>query len=144
MVVELKRIIYRNLLLIMIPYVGTNATCLFTRNIIRKRKIPDPMSITMLTKLPYNIRMPSESLLIEMEDLMSLASDVSLEVRKAGILCFATMIYKTHERDTTRQNMLGKNAYSTMNKDLVHRYVREYYDHMMSKYGTIVEFECPD
>ncbi|XP_046414764.1 uncharacterized protein LOC124176922 [Neodiprion fabricii] len=112
------------LFLHVVPYAGTNATTLFTRNNIRNGKIEEMIALSMLGKLANYIRFPTEELLVEMEDLMSLGSEVPLDVRKAGILTFATMIYKTHKH---------QKYYHTLNPALVSKYVNHYFDHVMSE-----------
>ncbi|XP_046735153.1 uncharacterized protein LOC124404801 [Diprion similis] len=120
----------RTIFLNMIAHAGTDATCLFTRNVIRKHKVTPEIALVMLSKLPYNIRVPTETLLVEMESLMTLeepgeSSNMSLGIPKAGILCFATMIYKTYKH--------AENYHRSMDPDLVKRYVKHYYDHVISE-----------
>ncbi|XP_046470654.1 vitellogenin-6-like [Neodiprion pinetum] len=120
----------RTVFLHMIVHAGTDATCLLTRNLIRKHKVTPQMAIFMLSKLPYNIRVPTETLLVEMESLITLAdpgeaSDKSLGIHRTGILCFATMIYQTYKH--------AEKYHRSMDPDLVKRYVKHYYDHVISE-----------
>ncbi|XP_046735154.1 uncharacterized protein LOC124404802 [Diprion similis] len=112
------------LFLHMVPYAGTNATTLFTRNNIRNGKIEEMIAVSMLSKVANYIRFPTEELLVEMEDLMRLGAEVPLEVRKAGILSFATMIYKTHKH---------QKYHHILNPALVSKYVNHYFEHVISE-----------
>ncbi|XP_012269107.2 uncharacterized protein LOC105693631 [Athalia rosae] len=113
-----------NFFLHTMPFVGTNATSLFIRNTIRKNKIETNLATLMLFRLPYNVRILSQELLIEMEPLMNLGNDVSPHIRKAGILCFATLIYKTQGTDESQ----GK-----IQSELLKKYIKLYFDGMMSE-----------
>ncbi|XP_015589014.1 uncharacterized protein LOC107264834 [Cephus cinctus] len=93
-----------NIFLNMIPHVGTTASSHFIRNVIRDHQISDMNAILMLHTLPMYIRVPTEQLLIEMEDLIKFGEDVSLHVRKASILCFASLIYKTFQHHYHHQH----------------------------------------
>lgn len=111
----------------MIPTVGTTATSHFVRNVVRKHKVDDATAIAMLVKLPMHVKVPSERLLLEMEDLLKLdarVGSVSPQVRKASILCFSILIRKTfmHQRNDVVVN------------PLLERYLRRFLDHVQSKY----------
>jgi len=54
----------------MIPTVGTTAACHFVRNVVRKHKVTDITAVTILTKSALYVKIPSERLLLEMEDLL--------------------------------------------------------------------------
>lgn len=77
------------------PNVGTLAACLFTRDVVRTKSVPNWAAIMMLGNLPMHVKVPSKKLLLEMEELLSLDNSVSSDVREAGIFCFATLIHKT-------------------------------------------------
>ncbi|XP_043288151.1 uncharacterized protein [Venturia canescens] len=96
----------KNIFLTMIPQVGTQASSIFALNAVRGRKISNGEAIAMLSKLPLNIRMPSEKLLEDMDGLMNLDDSTHIEVRKVAILCYSSMVYRTmknlpnpHEND---------------------------------------------
>lgn len=107
----------------MIPTVGTTAACYFTRNVIRKHKVSDETAISMLIRLSMHVKIPSERLLLEMEDLLKLNDTVSIDVRTASILCFSVMIRKTfiHQQ-------------GEIVNPLLERYVHRFLDHVKSKY----------
>lgn len=107
----------------MVPTVGTTAACHFTRNVIRKHKVSDAAAITMLTRLPMYIKVPSERLLLEMEDLLKLGNTVSPQVQEASILCFSILIRKTfiHQQGEIVNPLLD-------------RYLHRFIDHVKSKY----------
>ncbi|GLV39118.1 crossveinless d [Carabus blaptoides fortunei] len=77
-----------------IPLVGTRATTVFVRNLVRERKVDDQIAIELLNKLSFYLRQPSEKLLIEVEDLLDLGDTVNPEVRRTGVLTFASLIHK--------------------------------------------------
>lgn len=110
----------------MIPTVGTTAASHFVRNVVRKHKVTDATAFAMLAKLPMHIKVPSERLLLEMEDLLKLGSTVSPQVRKASILCFSILIRKTfiHQQ-------------SDVMNPLLERYLHRFLDHVKSKYCII-------
>lgn len=111
----------------MIPTVGTTATCHFTRNVIRKQKVTDATAIAMLIKLPAHVKVPSERLLLEMEDLLKLGNTVSMDVRKTSILSFSILVRKTF------MHQQGESVNS-----LLERYVHHFFDHVKSKYYIIL------
>ncbi|XP_014484680.1 PREDICTED: uncharacterized protein LOC106749573 [Dinoponera quadriceps] len=114
-----KEITMKNIFLQMIPTVGTTAACHFTRNVVRKHKVTDNTAMAMLTKLPMHVKVPSERLLLEMEDLLKLGNVVSPQVHKASILCFSTLIYKTFVHQSNE----------TVNP-LLNRYLHRFFDHV--------------
>lgn len=110
----------------MIPTVGTTAACHFTRNVIRKNKVSDMTAVMMLIKLPMYVKVPSERLLLEMEDLLKFGTTVSPQVQKASILCFSTLIRKTYMHQLS-ENILARNP-------LLERYLHRFLDFVKSKY----------
>jgi hypothetical protein len=106
----------------MIPTVGTSAACHFTRNVIRKHKVTDAIATSMLVKLPMHVKVPSERLLLEMEELLKLGNTVSPQVKKTSILCFSSLIRKTfmhHQGEVVNS--------------LLQRYINRFLDHIMSE-----------
>lgn len=89
------------------PNVGTTAACLFTRNVILQRTVPDLIALTMLSKLPMSVRHPTELLLKDMQELLKKDESISIDVRKASILCFYTLVHKTYrnEMKTTQRKL---------------------------------------
>lgn len=106
----------------MVPNVGTTAACLFTRNVIREKAVSDLTAITMLSKLPMHVKIPSEELLLDMEDILKLDDSVSSEVKKASILCFATLVHRTFANGTTNP--------------LLTKYLLQFKQHLLSQYST--------
>lgn len=106
----------------MIPTVGTTAASHFVRNVVRKHKVTDETAIAMLAKLPMHVKVPSERLLLEMEDLLKFGSTVSPQVRKASILCFSILIRKTFLYQQ-----------SEIVNPLLERYLHRFLDHVKSK-----------
>uniref|UniRef100_A0A348G627 Very high density protein 1 n=1 Tax=Odontomachus monticola TaxID=613454 RepID=A0A348G627_ODOMO len=115
-----KEVTMKNIFLQMIPTVGTTAACHFTRNVVRKHKVTDMTAMTMLAKLPRHVKVPSERLLLEMEDLLKLDNVVSSQVYKASILCFSTLIHRTF------MNQSGESV-----NPLLNRYLHRFFDHVM-------------
>lgn len=107
----------------MIPTVGTSAACYFTRNVIRKHKVTDATAVAMLAKLSMHVKIPSERLLLEMEELLKLDNTVSSNVKKASILCFSILIRKTFMHQQ-----------SEIANPLLERYLNRFLDHVKSKY----------
>ncbi|XP_034178642.2 larval-specific very high density lipoprotein [Osmia lignaria lignaria] len=103
-----KQITMKNIFLGTVPNVGTTASCLFVRNVIRRNMISAQKAITMLAVLPMHVKHPSQDLLLQMEPLLRLSD--SLEAKKAGILCFATLIHKTfkHEEGEVKNALVNK------------------------------------
>ncbi|XP_018358999.1 PREDICTED: uncharacterized protein LOC108758502 [Trachymyrmex cornetzi] len=112
----------RNIFLRMIPTVGTTAACHFVRNVVRKHKVSDNTAVDMLRKLPMHVKVPSERLLLEMEDLLKLGSTVSPQVRKASILCFSILIRKTFMHQQ-----------SDIINPLLERYLHRFFDHVKNE-----------
>jgi len=106
----------------MIPTVGTTAACHFVRNVVRKHKVTDTTAVAILTKLPLHVKVPSERLLLEMEDLLKFGDTVSPQVKKASIFSFSILIRKTfiHQQN----NMVYP---------LLERYLHRFFDHVKSK-----------
>ncbi|XP_012220182.1 vitellogenin-5 [Linepithema humile] len=117
-----KEVTMKNIFLRMIPTVGTTAACHFTRNVIRKHKVTDAAAFAMLMKLSMHVKVPSERLLLEMEDLLKLSNTVSMEVRKASIFCFSILIRKTfiHQQ-------------GEIVNPLLERYVHRFLDHVKNE-----------
>ncbi|GLV39119.1 crossveinless d [Carabus blaptoides fortunei] len=82
----------------MIPLIGTRASTMLIRNVIRKQKVSEDMAISMLQKMPFYLRMRSDKLLTEVEDLMNL-ENASEHVRKVALLSFASLVSKVHAHD---------------------------------------------
>ncbi|XP_076167067.1 larval-specific very high density lipoprotein [Ptiloglossa arizonensis] len=102
-----RRAMMKNIFLGIVPNVGTTAACLFTRNVILQRTVPDLIALTMLSKLPMSVRHPTELLLKDMQELLKKDESISIDVRKASILCFYTLVHKTYrnEMKTTQRKL---------------------------------------
>lgn len=107
----------------MIPTVGTTAASHFVRNVIRKHKVTDETAFSMLSKLPMHVKVPSERLLLEMEDLLKLGSNVSPQVRQFSVLSFSVLVRRTfmhqHHNDVVNP--------------LLERYLHRFFEHVKSK-----------
>ncbi|XP_025152987.1 uncharacterized protein LOC105191299 isoform X2 [Harpegnathos saltator] len=114
-----KEVTIKNIFLQMIPTAGTTAACHFTRNVIRKHKVTDVTAVKMLAKLPMYVKVPSERLLLEMEDLLKLDNIVSPQIHKASILCFSTLIHKTF-----------MHQFNEIVNPLLSRYLQRFFDHV--------------
>lgn len=67
--------------------------------------VPTQKAVMMLAVLPMHLKHPSQDLLLQMEPLLHLSdSPVPKEVKKAGILCFATLIHKTYMHEKGEVN----------------------------------------
>lgn len=58
----------------------------------------------MLSTLPMHVKMPTTKLLLEMNYLLDLRVS-SIDVRKAGILCYATLIHKTYVNQSSNDGL---------------------------------------
>lgn len=103
----------------MIPYVGTTASCHFVRNVIRKAKVPDVTAVIMLTKLARYIRTPSEKLLMDMKDLLKWGDPISSDIRKASILCYASLLNKVFAKSPGG----------------LEKYIQHFHDQLISEYN---------
>lgn len=65
--------------------VGTRASVVYIRNLIRKHKVKDSVAVAMLTTLPQYLRQPSEKLLQELEVQMFVASFIYMYVCTCGL-----------------------------------------------------------
>ncbi|KAI4504781.1 hypothetical protein M0802_000331 [Mischocyttarus mexicanus] len=117
-----KDVTVLNIFLEIVPTVGTNASCLFIKNLIIKHKVSDVNSIMMLYKLPMHVLSPNEKLLLDLEPLLKLDSDVSTDVKIAGILCFSRLIHKTCKEQ------------NTVDQTLINRYIKDIiYEHIINE-----------
>lgn len=107
----------------MVPTVGTSAACHFTRNVIRKHKVTDATAMTMLLKLPMHVKVPSERLLLQMEELLKLDNTVSPSVKRSSILCFSILIRKTFMHHQGEPS------------SLLQRYLNHILDHIKSEFN---------
>ncbi|XP_017887185.1 uncharacterized protein LOC108629205 [Ceratina calcarata] len=107
---DTKEIAIRNIFLGIVPNVGTTAACLFTRNVVRTKSVPDWAAVLMLGVLPSHVKVPSKELIVQMEELLNLGDTVSTNVREASIFCFATLIHKTfkHEKHGVADPLLDR------------------------------------
>ena len=92
----------------MIPQVGTAASSLMVLNLIRERRVTDLQAIELLAKLPSSVKVPTEEILQKLEDFNNLGASVSIDVRKAAILCFSTLIHRTY-RSLPNENVSSSN-----------------------------------
>ncbi|XP_011644827.2 uncharacterized protein LOC105431979 [Pogonomyrmex barbatus] len=121
-----KEITMKNIFLRMIPTVGTTAACHFTRNVIRKHKVSDATAIAMLVKLPMHVKVPSERLLLEMEDLLKFDNTVSPQVRKTSIFCFSILIRKVFIHQQI-------DVFNIKRYPLLERYLHRFFDHVKNE-----------
>lgn len=106
-----------------VPQVGTTASSIFIWNIIKSKRITEITAKELLAKMPFNIRVPSEEFLIEMEPLIYSRDSLALEVHKASVLCFSTMVYRTF-----------KNLPATANNKTLNKYLNHFYDKLISTF----------
>lgn len=107
----------------MVPQVGTSASSILVLNLTRARKISYKDAITMLSKLPLDIRVPNEKLLKDMDALVNLEDSIHIGVRKAAILCYSSMVYRTM-----------KNLPNPHENELVQTLLQKFFDKIKSKY----------
>lgn len=81
----------------------------------------------MLHKLPMYVKSPNVQLLKNMEDLIEVKSDVNMDVRVAGILCFSRLIHKTFKDGISDNALLDK-------------YLNNFYEHIKSKEILTIKF----
>lgn len=98
----------KNLYLKVLPMVGSRASAVFVRNLIRKHKVKESTAVSMLITLPIYIRQPSEKLLQELEDFIYLPEDMMESVKRAGVLSFASLVYKTCSKNGCQHDTVDK------------------------------------
>lgn len=113
----------------MIPTVGTTAASHFVRNVIRKHKVTDDTAFSMLSKLPMHVKVPSERLLLEMEDLLKLGSNVSPQIRQVSILSFSVLVRRTFMHQQ-----------SDVANPLLERYLHRFFEHVKSKHCIVFRY----
>ncbi|XP_053623161.1 uncharacterized protein cv-d [Plodia interpunctella] len=102
----------RNIFLEMVPHAKTVHCARFVKYLVieKKEKIEDAAIIALIRKLPFNIANFNLTLLEELEVLTKLGLDFSPEIRRAGILSFATLVqkiqYYTNSQGTCCTNYL--------------------------------------
>ncbi|XP_048485919.1 uncharacterized protein LOC105390424 [Plutella xylostella] len=113
----------RNIFLEVLPHVRTNACALFIKYLVieQKSKIEDATLLSLVRKLPFNVANHSQQLLEELEVFTRLGLDFSEDIRYAGILSFATLVYKAAE---------------------VRRVKQDYFDNIVVKYFRMYS-DCP-
>ncbi|XP_008543209.1 uncharacterized protein LOC103568231 [Microplitis demolitor] len=123
--------VIKSLFLGIVPQVGTTASSIFIWNIIKSKRITEITAKELLAKMPFNIRVPSEEFLIEMEPLIYSRDSLALEVHKASVLCFSTMVYRTF-----------KNLPATANNKTLNKYLNHFYDKLINtkSYGSQLNY----
>lgn len=85
----------RNMFLEALPQVGSTESAHFILNLIQDKKVSDISAIQLLTRLPLYLRRPDAQLLVSLQPLLTLPSEISAEVQNTAILAYGTLIYKT-------------------------------------------------
>ncbi|CAL7950642.1 unnamed protein product [Xylocopa violacea] len=119
---DAKEVTMKNIFLSVVPNVGTTAACIFTRNVVRTKSVPNWVAVSMLTNLPRHVKVPTEQLLLQMEELLNLGDTVSAHVREASIFCFATLIHKTF-----------KDRHTDSVDNLLDRYLQHFMEHIKNE-----------
>lgn len=122
----------RNLFYDIIPRIGTKASVLLTRDLIEKMICKPTTAVQLLVTLPFHISELSGELVTECESLMSLGPERP-DVKQAGILSFATIVYNSYVADKIPKHVFDK-------------YVKKYFDLFLSKctrFVTNVPFVWP-
>lgn len=86
---------YRHFFWDLVPQVGSASSVEFIRELIRTQKVTSFLATGLLMTFPYHVRYPNEKLLKESEILLNLDKELESEVKKVGILSFASLIYRT-------------------------------------------------
>ncbi|XP_031836004.1 larval-specific very high density lipoprotein [Nomia melanderi] len=95
----------KNIFLTMVPNVGTTAAWLFTRNAIRENTVPHLTAISMLARLPMSLKHPTESLVTEMLEFLRHDENINVDVKKARILCFASLLHRVYPSESTSPDL---------------------------------------
>ncbi|XP_014296291.2 vitellogenin-5 [Microplitis demolitor] len=109
-----------NLYLGVVSQVGTTAANIFVFDIIQRGEVTDFVAIEMLTKLPFNIRNPTKTLLYKWKHFMNFSKTLAPRVYKAYILAFGTMVYRTFQ-------------YTTEDIEELERYLNFFYDRVINE-----------
>lgn len=113
----------RNLFFDIIPRIGTRAAVLLTRDLIVKSRCKPTTAVQLLVTLPFHISELSSELVTETEVLMSLGSERP-DVKQAGVLCFATIVYQSYTIGRIPSHVFDK-------------YVKKYFDLFLSEFISI-------
>lgn len=116
----------RNLFFDIIPRIGTKASVLLTRDLIVKSSCKPTTAVQLLITLPFHISELSNDLVDETEVLMSLGPERP-DVKQAGVLCFATIVYYSYAADQIPKHLFDK-------------YVKKYFDLFLSEYTSSANF----
>ncbi|XP_012277416.2 vitellogenin-3 [Orussus abietinus] len=85
----------RNMLLEILPQVGSKESALFVLDLILQKKVSHINAIQLLTHLPFHVKNPNVELLVNMQSLLNLPDYIAPDIQNTGILTFGTLIYKT-------------------------------------------------
>uniref|UniRef100_W4VR27 Putative crossveinless d n=1 Tax=Corethrella appendiculata TaxID=1370023 RepID=W4VR27_9DIPT len=80
-----------------LPTVGTKASAIFVKNLIKKHTVKDYVATQMLYSLGKNVRAVSVELLHDLEDFVNFEDVVKPEVYHAAILAYGRLVYKTYK-----------------------------------------------
>ena len=89
--------IFRKILIDIVSHVGTEASAKLIRDVVQTGTITDAAATDILAQFPQYVLEPREKLLHDMTVLLNLDENVSHDVKKAAILSFATLVYRTYE-----------------------------------------------
>ena len=93
-------VLFRKIFVDIVSHVGTEASATLIRDVVQTGNITDAAMTDILAQFPQYVQEPQEKLLHNMRVLLNLDENVSHDVKKAAILSFATLIYRTYENYT--------------------------------------------
>ncbi|CAB3224469.1 unnamed protein product [Arctia plantaginis] len=113
----------RNIFLEVLPHSRSDASVKFIKYLVleEKENVEDATLLSLIRKLPFNVAAPKQALLEELEVFSKLGLDFTPDIRHAGILSFATLLYKTMMISQVKQ---------------------DYFDNMVVKYFRMYS-DCP-
>lgn len=88
---------YRSIFIQMLPYVGTESSSLYTRNLITSGRISDKEALSLLRVLPSYIREPTKQLLLDLEILIEKNNKLPSDVRDSAILSYSYLISRVNK-----------------------------------------------
>ncbi|XP_017777145.1 PREDICTED: vitellogenin-5 [Nicrophorus vespilloides] len=88
-----------------VPLVGTAGAMHHIKELVKARQVKENVAIEMLEKMGLSVKVPNKKLVDDMEDLMNLGDDCTLNTRKAALYCFANIVQKaTYKEVRHNQN----------------------------------------
>jgi hypothetical protein len=78
----------------MLPMIGSHASYMFMSKLIKTKKVKDTLAMEWLQNMPFHVKEPNKMLLDHMSEMLNWGDEISMDVRKAAILCFGTFMEK--------------------------------------------------